>query len=129
MKWMLQFYQGYILCPHPLTFSLSPPPSWLEYPLKHSAVIYGFSNLRYQNWILATFGPPMIFSWPMGPARYLWAAEGHQNISLGQPDGYFWPKGPAKDCRTHDSAAADRIMICTPELYWNHYFYLQLGPI
>ncbi|CAL4079531.1 unnamed protein product, partial [Meganyctiphanes norvegica] len=38
-------------------------------------------------------------------------AEKAAKISLtdpqGQPDGYCWPEGPAKDCRTHDSAAAD----------------------
>ena len=42
------------------------------YPLKRGAVVYGFSNLRYQHWILASFGRPMIFGWPKGPARYLW---------------------------------------------------------
>ena len=47
-------------------------------------IIYGFSNLGYQIWILAALGHPMIFSWPNRPARYLWVAKCRQNI-------FSWP--------------------------------------
>ena len=51
----------------------------------------------------------MIFNCPEGPVRYIWAAKISFAEPKNQPNSYSWPKGPAKDCRTHDSVAADGI--------------------